>query len=100
MSGGEYWNRAYREREAGRTERETEEDNRLDLSSEPDRGPSQPGGLARRFLGVQFACCGVYTRIYVNRSGTAYEGRCPKCSRPVQIKIGPEGTGERFFTVY
>ena len=100
MCGGESLDRVYRQWTAGRTERGTEEDTHLDLSSEPDHGVSQPNGLACRFLGVQFACCSVYTRVYVNRAGTAYEGRCPKCSRPIQIKIGPEGTGERFFTAY
>ena len=72
----------------------------LDISS--DSGPERPGRPARsrRFVGIRFACCDVYTRVYVNRGETAYEGYCPKCSRRVRIRIGPEGTDCRFFTAY
>lgn len=73
----------------------------LDLSSEPPRDDRAADGgdsaAKRPFVGVQFACCGVYLRIYVNREGTAYEGRCPRCARPVRLVIGPGGTDSRFF---
>lgn len=73
----------------------------LDLSSEPPDEPPRAGPRAgRRFLGIHFACCGVYARVYINRHETAYEGRCPRCCRSVSMAIGPEGTDARFFTAY
>jgi hypothetical protein len=72
----------------------------LDLTDEftarQPNGDATPAG--RHFVGIHFTCCDVYTRVYVNREATAYEGNCPKCARRVRLRIGPGGTSARFFT--
>ncbi len=51
----------------------------------------------KKFLGVMFECCNVYRRIYLNKDGNAYEGRCPKCFAEVKAMIGPGGSTKRMF---
>lgn len=57
------------------------------------------GGIFRDrpWLAVQWKCCSVYSRIYRNKDGTLYEGRCPRCARSVSARVGPGGTSRRFF---
>ena len=66
-----------------------------------DDGSGGTGGTgahpARPWVGVRFDCCGVYTRVYRNAEGTAYEGRCPRCLGPIRLRVGPGGTSSRFF---
>jgi len=73
----------------------------LDLTDDLPEG-DKPGRRAlapgRRFVGVQFTCCDIYSRVYINRDETAYEGNCPKCAKRVRLTIGPGGTDARFFT--
>ncbi len=76
--------------------------NHLDLTDDPPSNQGDkikaPVSGARRFVGVQFVCCDVYSRVYINREQSAYEGNCPKCAKRVRLKIGPGGTNSRFFT--
>ena len=51
-----------------------------------------------RYLGVQFACCDVYSRIYANRAGTEYIGHCPRGAKRERVEIGPCGSDSRFFS--
>jgi hypothetical protein len=68
-----------------------------DVSGQGKRDRKE-ANAGRRFVGVQFKCCGTYSRIYINRDETAYEGNCPKCAKRVRLEIGHGGTDARFFT--
>ncbi len=74
------------------------QDDHIDLES--TAGSRDVRSANCRYIGVHFLCCGVYARIYINRAKTAYQGHCPKCARPVCIRIGPHGTDCRFFVAY
>ncbi|WP_432799868.1 hypothetical protein [Poriferisphaera sp. WC338] len=60
-------------------------------------GDGDGGMKGRRWIAVKWKCCGAYSRVYKNKAGDAYEGRCPKCVKPLKVKIGSGGTSARFF---
>jgi hypothetical protein len=70
----------------------------LDLSSQSqaDKNPSAPN---RPFLSVQFACCGVYQRVYRDKDAQHYNARCPRCGKSVRFAVGDGGSDSRFFVV-
>ncbi|MEM9252391.1 MAG: hypothetical protein AAGB29_08590 [Planctomycetota bacterium] len=52
---------------------------------------------ARPWIAIRWECCSSYSRIYRNPAGTAYAGQCPRCGRPISVRIGPGGIDTRFF---
>lgn len=54
---------------------------------------------ARPFIGIQWDCCGAYTRVYREADGKAYLGRCPRCGKRVRLLVEAGGTDHRFFRV-
>lgn len=58
---------------------------------------NEKGMNKSNYLGIMFNCCSVYGRIYKNKEGSAYVGRCPKCMRTLKIPVGEGGTNRRFF---
>ena len=73
-------------------------DYKLDLSNN-NQEPGTKNQPSRPFLSIHFECCNVYCRIYRNLDGTRYEGRCPRCAKPVTFPIGTDGTDARSFIV-
>ena len=81
-------------------------DYKLDLSATGGTAPADAAAgmqaprvnpSARPFLSVHFACCGAYQRVYRAADGASYEGRCPRCARPVKFVVGEGGTSSRSF---
>lgn len=69
-------------------------------SAPPAQRPTGGGGgslKGRPWLAVYWRCCHAYSRIYRNRQGTAYVGRCPGCGKHVHAAVGPDGTDCRMF---
>lgn len=55
--------------------------------------------VGKKFVGVKFECCGVYSRIYFNEEQNAYIGQCPMCRAPLRILVDAQkGVDARFFT--
>ena len=68
-----------------------------EASQQPGPAQRKTSGGRRPWIAVNWSCGSVYSRVYRNRAGTAYEGRCPKCGKAVKASIGPGGTSSRFF---
>lgn len=58
----------------------------------------KPAGPPRPFIGITFKCCKVYSRVYLNKKGTAFVGWCPKCAAKVEVLVSPDGDDSSFFT--
>ncbi len=53
----------------------------------------------RPYLQILFECCQVYQRVYKDRSGQFYLGRCPRCLRQIRFRVARDGTPARRFRV-
>jgi len=53
----------------------------------------------QRFLGVYFASCNTYGRLYLRSDGKAYLGRCPKCGAPVRVKAARGGANVKMVSI-
>ncbi|MHC5109894.1 MAG: hypothetical protein ACYTHJ_08460 [Planctomycetota bacterium] len=67
------------------------------VDDEDGGGGHPPGFAGRPWVGIRFDCCHVYTRVYRNNEGTAYQGSCPHCGRRIRLRVGSDGTSARFF---
>ncbi|MGF1449087.1 MAG: hypothetical protein ACFB20_06685 [Opitutales bacterium] len=65
-----------------------------------NRQPPSAGASPKPFLGVYFADCGVYGRLYRQDDGRAYQGRCPSCGQTCRVRVGAGGTTQRFFIAH
>jgi hypothetical protein len=74
-------------------------DYKLDVAGLDSQARDKPAAEARPFLGVQFACCSVYTRIYRSADGSGYHGACPRCGKAAHFAVGAGGTTVRTFVV-
>jgi hypothetical protein len=76
-------------------------DYKVELSTDTGRAAEerQSSGAPRPFIGVRFACCDVYLRIYRSPDGKSYRGHCPRCAKPVNFVVGPGGSDARTFVV-
>ena len=57
------------------------------------------GRKKRKFVGVTFKCCKVYSRIYIDGTKPKYMGWCPKCGAKMEFIVSPTGSKSKFFTV-
>ena len=78
-------------------------DYQLDIRSQPieqpDTAKMASDASGRKYLGVMFACCKAYARVYISADGTRYDARCPRCLRAISFRVGSGGTDQRVFVV-
>lgn len=75
-------------------------DNRPRTGGDEEAPGGQGGGAqVRPWIGVQFVCAAKYVRVFRRADGSGYLARCPTCGNSMWFRVGPGGTGERFFEV-
>ena len=67
---------------------------------ENNQPPHERSQRGRKYIGVNFRCCGVYSRIYYSEARKGYFGYCPMCHRRVNVRVDPDkGIDARFFNL-
>jgi hypothetical protein len=74
-------------------------DYKLDVSARESNASDTASRATRAFIGVHFACCGVYRRVYRDAGDPSYIARCPLCGRELVFRVGAAGTNARAFVV-
>ncbi|SCA58499.1 Uncharacterized protein AB751O23_AD_00150 [Chlamydiales bacterium SCGC AB-751-O23] len=59
----------------------------------------EQSGLSRdnKFISIYWKCCHAFSRMYKNKDGSIYQGKCPKCGSYCSVPVGPNGTKQRIF---
>lgn len=70
----------------------------IDLSSDPGPSSSSAAPAKRPFVGVHFACCHVYQRVYVTPGSREVLAHCPRCAKRMRLQV-VEGEGPRENTI-
>lgn len=71
----------------------------LDLTSEPASGVSGSSRIAggvRPFVGIHFACCNAYVRVYPASVGQKKVLNCPRCARALHVEFSDAEKGTAF----
>ena len=72
------------------------------MTLEPPDSSDDAAGAAPRgrpFVGVHFACCNVYLRVYRAADNQHYFARCPRCGRSIEFVESDTGEESRNFVV-
>lgn len=70
----------------------------MSLNSDDGASSTEMVRRPRPYIGMLFRCCHIYLRVYLNRTGDAYVGHCPRCAAPIAVKVSPLGSNARFFS--
>lgn len=71
----------------------------IDLSSDPRPRAGndlEEANLRRPFVGIHFACCNAYLRVYPEVSGKVKILNCPRCARPLKVEFSEGGQDSQF----
>lgn len=71
---------------------------RLDVV-DSERTPAAQRAKGRPSIRVMFTCANAYCTVLRSPDGGHYRAVCPKCGLAKKFLVGPNGTGERLFSL-